>query len=92
MKDALAWMTDAACLGKPTEWFFPAEGAHVPNKVRKLCLGCPVRMECLEFGLRLPRGSDGIYGGLTERERERLRRVRRNNRDSRVFSAAGWSA
>ena len=42
---------------------------------RGLCHGCEVRPECLEYALR--HGEKfGIWGGMSERERRRLRRQR----------------
>ncbi len=40
-----------------------------------MCGGCEVRMECLEYALR--HGEKfGIWGGMSERERRRIRRQR----------------
>lgn len=57
--------------------FFPDKNDHAAYWVRKakvICDGCPVQVECLEFGLR---EKFGVFGGLTERERRVLRRERR---------------
>lgn len=50
----------------------PREGGIDPE-AKKVCLGCEVRAECLEYAL----GHDerfGIWGGLSERERRRLKK------------------
>ncbi len=36
-----------------------------------ICLGCPVRRECLDFAMRV-REPHGIWGGMTEAERRHL--------------------
>lgn len=41
----------------------------------RVCRGCPVRTQCLEFALSA-RLDYGVWGGLTEQERRSLRRSR----------------
>jgi WhiB family redox-sensing transcriptional regulator len=53
--------------------FFPLDGLMTPE-AREACGRCPVREECLEFGLN---EFYGIWGGLTFRDRQRLRKARR---------------
>ena len=68
------WWEDAACLGLPTDLFFPEVGerAAVP---RKVCAACSVRDACLDDALTIPVERDlGVRGGLTETERAALRR------------------
>lgn len=70
------WRTDAACRDLDTAIFFPdtdAEAATAPAKA--VCATCPVRDACLEFAL-VTRQDDGVWGGLDETERRRLRRRR----------------
>lgn len=66
-------MSEAACLEIGTEAFFIDNEPNTVNKVKQVCNGCPVRMDCLDYAL-----SDtslvGIFGGTTEKERRRLRR------------------
>lgn len=75
------WMTHAACKGMDPDLFFPAQGGPV-GPARDVCRDCPVRAECLDYSLE-PHGlasqgeKFGIWGGVTERERRRLRRQRR---------------
>ena len=66
------WMEEAACKGQPTETFFPHAGSSI-FRARALCLGCPVRSQCLDYALADYELS-GVWGGTTERERERIRR------------------
>lgn len=68
-----SWRDDAACFGVDPEVFFPEnddyEGVHAAKMV---CARCPVRADCLDYALtRGERG--GIWGGLTEKERRRVR-------------------
>lgn len=48
------------------------------NAAKELCNQCDVKNECLEAALERDE-KFGIWGGLTERERKRLRRSRRQN-------------
>jgi WhiB family redox-sensing transcriptional regulator len=66
------WQERALCAETDPEAFFPEKGGST-REAKKICTGCEVRAECLEFAL----GNDerfGIWGGLSERERRRLRR------------------
>jgi WhiB family transcriptional regulator, redox-sensing transcriptional regulator len=69
------WRAAANCFGADPELFFPQRGASV-REAKAVCRGCTVREECLEFALM--RGEKfGVWGGLSERKRRRLRRQRR---------------
>ena len=74
--DEAAWRLDALCAETDPEAFFPEKGGST-REAKRVCVGCDVRAECLEFAL----ASDerfGIWGGLSERERRRLRLMRRD--------------
>ena len=43
------------------------------REAKKICTGCEVKAECLEYALANDERF-GIWGGLSERERRRLRR------------------
>mgnify|MGYP000160797370 CR=1 FL=1 len=61
-------------LGVDPDLFFPERGAST-REAKEVCRGCIVRLECLEYALT--NGEKfGIWGGLSERERRRLRRQR----------------
>lgn len=45
------------------------------NRVKQICNGCPVKMECLADALD-NRIEFGVWGGMTERERRALLRRR----------------
>jgi WhiB family transcriptional regulator, redox-sensing transcriptional regulator len=79
--DVLAsWVTaQGRCLwettfGEPPEW----SGEDEPDRelATRLCAGCPVRVECLEFELRIA-GEDtvGVWGALNKDDRRALHKV-----------------
>jgi len=78
MKD---WMEDAKCRGH-VEWFVPSENAAHPlatqRKAVQICKSCPVRAHCLDFALREPEWSLGVWAGLT---REPMRKLIRQLRE-----------
>lgn len=68
------WQERANCLGVDPELFFPPPDAST-KEAKGTCRSCGVRPECLEYALR--HGEKfGIWGGMTERERRRMRRQR----------------
>lgn len=66
-----AWHAQAACKGKG-DLMFPPEGKRRHTEARRICASCPVRDQCLAEALDDPT-LVGIWGGLTPRERGRLR-------------------
>lgn len=70
-----AWRDQAACRGEDTAHFYPKRGQdlHVP---RAICNTCPVAEQCLEYALDAGE-KYGLWGGTSERERRRLRALRR---------------
>jgi WhiB family redox-sensing transcriptional regulator len=71
-----AWRLDALCAETDPEAFFPEKGGST-REAKRVCLGCSVRTECLEFALDNDERF-GIWGGLSERERRRVRLERRD--------------
>jgi WhiB family redox-sensing transcriptional regulator len=67
-----AWHENALCAETDPEAFFPEKGGST-REAKKICTGCDVRAECLEYALANDERF-GIWGGLSERERRRLRR------------------
>jgi WhiB family redox-sensing transcriptional regulator len=66
------WFGSAACRGIDADLFFPERGQSV-GTATAICRGCPVRVECLAFSMTSGE-KFGIWGGLAERPRRRLRR------------------
>ncbi len=73
------WVADANCLGVDPDLFFPGRG-EPSRPAKEVCAGCPVRVECLEFAMAPPVERFGVWGGMSERERRRIRRQRAINR------------
>ncbi|WIM26110.1 WhiB family transcriptional regulator [Microbacterium sp. zg-Y625] len=69
---ALAWQSDALCSQTDPEAFFPEKGGSTRD-AKRVCASCDVRTECLEYALRNDERF-GIWGGLSERERRKLKR------------------
>lgn len=74
LDDALAWQRHANCLGLDASLFFPERGAST-REAKEVCRGCTVREHCLEYAL-VTGEKFGIWGGMSERERRRIRRSR----------------
>jgi WhiB family redox-sensing transcriptional regulator len=71
-EDEQEWQERALCAQTDPEAFFPEKGGST-REAKQICNSCEVRTECLEYAL----GHDerfGIWGGLSERERRRLKR------------------
>jgi WhiB family redox-sensing transcriptional regulator len=66
-----AWQARAACRGEHLEQFFPPEGTG-GMRARRICNGCTVAEECLQYALERP-SLKGIWAGTSERCRRRLR-------------------
>ncbi|POX55072.1 WhiB family transcriptional regulator [Streptomyces sp. Ru71] len=69
------WLDLAACRFEDPELFFPLteDGASLAQieRARRICHGCPVLRECRTWAVR--RGeTDGVWGGLTARQRKSL--------------------
>ena len=77
--DRRDWRADAACRYADPELFFPdgdIRPARAQVKTAKLiCRGCPVSATCLSWALASGQEA-GIWGGLTEDERHKLRHGR----------------
>lgn len=69
-----AWFDKAACRGSDVSIFFPERGEDT-GPAKAICSQCPVRVTCLEHAME--RRELGIRGGLSERERRKIRKARR---------------
>ena len=70
--DEPEWQERALCAQTDPEAFFPEKGGST-REAKRVCTGCDVRSECLEYALEHDERF-GIWGGLSERERRKLRR------------------
>ncbi|MFW0119800.1 WhiB family transcriptional regulator [Rothia sp. P5764] len=68
----LSWQADALCAQTDPEAFFPEKGGSTRD-AKRVCSECPVREACLEYAMDNDERF-GIWGGLSERERRRLRK------------------
>ncbi|MET0303558.1 MAG: WhiB family transcriptional regulator [Microbacteriaceae bacterium] len=73
-ENPLSWQTDSLCAQTDPEAFFPEKGGSTRD-AKKICTSCEVRAQCLEYALENDERF-GIWGGLSERERRKLRRSR----------------
>ena len=68
----LSWQDRALCAQTDPEAFFPEKGGST-REAKRVCASCDVRSECLEYALAHDERF-GIWGGLSERERRKLKR------------------
>lgn len=66
------WQERALCAQTDPEAFFPEKGGST-REAKRICMGCEVRDECLDYALAHDERF-GIWGGLSERERRRIKR------------------
>lgn len=81
-RETFDWRIFAACKGMDPELFFPSRGNAYPGEesdlelARAVCRSCPTRDACLDYALS-NREEFGMWGGLSGRERLKIRRNRR---------------
>ena len=68
----LAWQRDALCSQTDPEAFFPEKGGSTRD-AKRVCVSCDVRDICLQYALDNDERF-GIWGGLSERERRKLKK------------------
>lgn len=69
-----SWQSRANCMGVDPELFFPERGTSTRD-AKEVCRGCVVRQDCLDYAIANSE-KFGIWGGMSERERRRVRRSR----------------
>jgi WhiB family transcriptional regulator, redox-sensing transcriptional regulator len=74
----VTWRQRAACRGLDPEIFYPPSDEEA-DEAKGVCATCQVRQPCLDWALST-RERDGVWGGLTERERRRILRHHRADR------------
>jgi WhiB family transcriptional regulator, redox-sensing transcriptional regulator len=91
--DPREWRTAGACASADPDLFFPIltmeRAAAQIAQARRICTGCRVRRQCLEFALETGE-KEGVWGGTTPEERARIRReeAARRRRERRRELAA----
>lgn len=70
-----AWMNLGACKGVDPALFFPERG-EATEPAKEVCARCPVKLTCLQFSLDSDE-QDGVWGGMSGRERRLLKRKMR---------------
>ena len=66
------WVKEALCAEVDPIIFFPEKGDNT-SPAKRVCMACNVRVQCLEYSLKNDERF-GIWGGLTEFDRRKLRR------------------
>ncbi len=64
------WAAFAVCKDRDPDAFFPVTPEGEREAIR-ICQGCPVQADCLEFAIEA-RIRFGVWGGLTEKQRHRV--------------------
>ncbi len=72
------WRAHARCRGLDPAIFHPVNEDDAADEAKAVCDLCPVREPCLEYAITA-REKDGVWGGLTTRERRRIIRRRRRS-------------
>ena len=72
------WANRSACKGLDPTIFYPATDEEA-DEAKAVCFACPVQGDCLEHAIG-NREHNGVWGGATERERQRIIRRRRRLR------------
>ncbi|MEU9699344.1 WhiB family transcriptional regulator [Streptomyces sp. NPDC014870] len=67
----MSWQEDALCAQAGPEFFFPAPGSST-REAKQLCGACEGRVACLQYALENDERF-GVWGGLSEKERGRLK-------------------
>lgn len=71
------WQLDGSCRNASPEVFFHPEGERGSARrdrdsaAKQVCLSCPVLQQCRQHALTV-REPYGVWGGMTEAEREKL--------------------
>lgn len=68
------WMDEGLCSQTDPEAFFPEKGGSTKS-AKRVCMSCDVRSQCLEYAFDHDERF-GIWGGLSERERRKLKKAR----------------
>lgn len=84
----MTWTEHRACVDVDPAVFFPDDRAG-RVRAKAICATCPVAAECLTLALE-NRELDGIWGGLTPRERRPYQRAARRPQTAACGTDAGY--
>jgi WhiB family redox-sensing transcriptional regulator len=71
------WIDAAECLAYDPDTFFPETGqGDLVREAKRICGWCEVSDQCLDYAIK-HRIWVGVWGGLTERERRKVKAQRR---------------
>lgn len=70
------WRSRGACVDTDPDVMYPTSLTGV-DRAKAVCVGCPVRDECLEHAL-VNDEDFGIWGGESSRTRRKLRKARKS--------------
>lgn len=73
VRDDQPWAEAALCAQTDPESFFPEKGGST-REAKAVCKKCTVRAECLDYAIDHDERF-GIWGGMSERDRRKLKRV-----------------
>lgn len=74
--EGVSWQLEARCAQTDPDAFFPDRGRSAQD-AKRVCADCAVREECLDWAIE-HNERFGIWGGMSQQERRRLRRARRS--------------
>ncbi|MFB6626464.1 WhiB family transcriptional regulator [Streptomyces sp. NPDC056374] len=66
-----SWFDDGLCAQTDPDLFFPEKGGSTKG-AKDVCQECPIRTECADYAIDRDERW-GVWGGLSEKERRRLR-------------------
>jgi WhiB family transcriptional regulator, redox-sensing transcriptional regulator len=69
--DPEPWMAEGICAQADPDAWFPEKGGSTVS-AKRICMGCPVRDECLQYALD-HNERHGVWGATSERERQKLK-------------------
>jgi hypothetical protein len=92
MTTTTTWKQLANCKSSdPSIFFFDEDDVSTRELAMKLCGGCKVKMDCLQYALE-KKEAFGIWGGMTPAERRKVKRINGTVSEDRCGTAAGYYA
>ncbi|ALF01425.1 WhiB family transcription factor [Mycobacterium phage LilPharaoh] len=67
------WQGQALCAQVDPEIFFPDWGVN-PREAKRICARCPVIDECYVHVMSFDHDQEGVWAGLTKRERRKIKK------------------